>query len=155
MRANRMLLLAGVATVALLAMRWLQPYPMPVAQTVLPPELPTRIMKADTNLLSMLINHNLWDKNRGELSGGTSTNSADEETNAAEENAGLVASWQLLGVSQQGKQPLAVVSGGDEIKSYQPGEQLPDGAKLIKIMPYGIQVKKSGKNESVYLFGKK
>jgi hypothetical protein len=63
-------------------------------------------------------------------------------------------SWRLVGVSQEGIQQLAVIDSRQGMRSYQVGENLPDGATITKIMPFGIQIKRLGEDERVYLFGK-
>lgn len=148
MRANWMLLLAASVVMVLLVWRGLQPYPMPVAQSLIPPDLPVHAKEKSEGALSILMSRNLWDKNRGQLLG-------KNEVSELADKAKLEATdslWRLVGITQKGQQPLALVSSGSEIKTYQSGELLPDGATIIKIDSNAIQIMESGNENSVYLF---
>ena len=163
MRDNPLIASLCALTLILLLWQWSQPYPMPDSQNVIPPELPVAPSHDNAGLLERLIKHNLWDKNRGLLGAGAETNTSKDSKASKQQQADAekarkaeqYADWRLMGVSVEGGKQLAVISAGDEITTYQSGEQLPDGTKIIQVMPYGVRVIKLGKEQSVYLFGKK
>lgn len=101
------------------------------------------ILSEDTK--QQILTHNLWDKARGSI------NDPSPQRDKAQQNA-KPKQWQLKAV----KMPdLAVLKTADAIKTYHPGEQLPDGAILHKVLIDGIILKRENKTEHVYLFGKR
>lgn len=143
-------------TIAILLWKWSQPYSTPDVSSIPPPELPVVSSINGNGLLAEILSHNLWDKERGLLSvkdDQQTAQSANEQPSDAQLPAGNQL-WTLLGVSNN-KRSFAVIQMDGQIKKYYLGEQLPDGAKLIQIMPYGINIERLGKDEHVYLFGKK
>ncbi len=156
MKLNPVAYIGLAFTIAILLWKWSQPYSTPDVPNITPPDLPVVSSINGNSLLAELLSHNLWDKKRGLL------NIKDDQQTAQSGNeqpleAALPGSnqlWALLGVSNN-KRSFAVIQIDGQIKKYYLGEQLPDGAKLIQIMPYGINIERLGKDEHVYLFGKK
>jgi hypothetical protein len=139
-----------------LAWQWWRPYPMPEAQEAVPPSLPQFATPSD-DLLGYILNHNIWDKDRNKLETRASINNGDRENGASgeEDDAEADKQWELVGVSQQGLESLAIIENDEGISNYKVGDVLPNGARISRIMPFGIQIAiSSGENENIYLFGK-
>ena len=161
MKTDRIAIAVFFLLALALLLQFLQPYPMPAARTILPPELPQISNRLGDDVLSVIKRGNIWHRERESLlvagAGGTSGAGEGAEANsdgAAATEAAPDNSWQLIGVSGEGRQQFAVIDSRLGMSSYQVGETLPDGATVTKIMAFGIQVNRLGQDESVYLFGK-
>ncbi|MDO9105608.1 MAG: hypothetical protein Q7U57_11690 [Methylovulum sp.] len=104
------------------------------------------IISEDTK--QQILAHNLWDKARGRI-----IDQNPQRANPQQQQvASALAQWQLKGV----KMPdIAILQTADHLKIYHPGELLPDGARLQKVLIDGIILKRENKTENVYLFGKR
>lgn len=160
MTTSRFFLLAFAIVALLILRQFLQPYPMPASQVISPPALPDFSDGLGYDVLAAINEHNIWDEKRESLQPELSGEEADAATGGAAGAKGGVeappadVSWRLVGVSQEGMQQLAVIDSQQGMRSYQVGENLPDGATITRIMPFGIQIKRLGEDEKVYLFGK-
>lgn len=149
--------LVFAAAALVLVVKFVRPYPLPEAQTVLPPQSPAIPRQADEDLLLRMRRNNIWDPEREELVEATSEDAPDavEAATEAELAAAQVSSeWRLVAVSLAGDASQAVVKSEQGTSVYQVGDELPDGARVTGIGSTGITVERSGIEESVYLFGK-
>lgn len=139
-----------------LVWQWSHPYSVPAAQGVKPSAIPLPATRQD-GALAYILEHNIWDKDRNKLE---SRLRADGSIGTREESAINAAaaeddhSWQLLGVSQQGPTPIAIVETVTGIENYEVGDELPNGDRINEIMAFGIQISRLGEDENIYLFGK-
>jgi len=156
MKANSAWVLVAGLMVLLLGVKLFLPYPIPEANKILLPVLPQQEEVEDSQLIEKMLVNNLWDRGRGILDSSVSTEDNEvinELLKSANKND--YAQWQLVGVSFDGERRFAIVQIGTEVKSLKQGEQLPNGAEVAEVLPYGIQTTRLGKNEKFYLFGKK
>ncbi len=160
MPSNKVTAFLIVVLGSALAWRWMYPYPEPVAKRLLPPILPSIEEQAPRDYLANILEHNVWRISRGQVGDGTdlspdgnkSPTAGDQQSNKSSVGS---QSWRLVGVSQYSIKPVVIIDDGVDVRTYQLGDELPDGSQISKIMPFGIQVLKSGENEKIYLFGKK
>lgn len=111
-----------------------------------PPHFKQQALILTEDTLQQILTQNLWDKARGSIS-----DPSPQRNNKAQQSA-QPKQWQLKAV----KMPdIAVLKTADAIKTYHPGEALPDGAILHKVLIDGIILKRENKTEHVYLFGKR
>ena len=131
------------------------PYEMPESKNLLPPSVSNLPTEDSGAWLDAMLTNNLWDKARGKLVVGndSKSNNADGGNTFGQEDS--ITSWQLLGVSNFGKEQFALIRNGDNVKKVKVGQQLPDGSTLNEMLPFGIKINRLGKDESFYLFGKK
>ena len=160
MPSNKVTALLIIVLGTALAWRWMYPYPEPVAKRLLPPILQPIEEQARRDYLADMLEHNVWRISGGQTGDGSdlspdgnkSSTADDQQSNKSDAGS---KSWRLLGVSQYSIKPVVIIDDGLGVRTYQLGDELPDGSKISKIMPFGIQVLKSGENEKIYLFGKK
>lgn len=116
-----------------------------------PPQFKQQELIISDDTKQQILTHNLWDKARGRIidENPQRTDPQKQLTSAA---LALAQQWQLKGV----KMPdIAILQAVDSIKIYHPGERLPDGALLQKVLIDGIILKRENKTENIYLFGKR
>lgn len=145
------------AVILITVVRLLLPYRMPTADAAAPDFNNEPDIENSEQYLSQILAHNLWDKDRTPLNvsiQGNINQSVPEgqlATDIVEEDK----AWKLVGVSNTDQESFVMIESSDGVQRYEEGDFLPDGTLLNKVLAYGIQISKSGKNERLYLFGKK
>ncbi len=121
---------------------------VPDIAAIAPPDLAQPPPVEKTDALTQILNHNLWDKQRGQIIELKREQQKKGKENAPQQNA----SWQLTGIVLPNG---AYIKTDDKIKRYKTRDQLPDGAIISSILSDGIVLEKNAKKYNVYLFGKK
>jgi len=132
------------------ALEWHRASSSPEAVRQLPPPpLPAIGVRLNDQVMTAILAHDLLDPARGvveKLSQGSK----------GQKNPPDLHHWRLVAVAlQQVDAPVAVIADGTKLTSLREGESLPDGSSLVQVMADGIVVEVAGKNEYIYLFGKK
>ncbi len=122
---------------------------IPGLPTIAPPALATSPETQDPDLLNQILQHNLWDKQRGQIP-ETKTASAPQDPTKTEQP--IVTEWQLKGILLPNS---VYVKTDKKLKKFHANDQLPDGAILHNIFIDGIVLEKNAEKHNVYLFGKK
>jgi hypothetical protein len=121
---------------------------IPTSPAIAPPSLTKPPATENKDARAQILGHNLWDKQRGQMS-----ESKHETLKGAESaSAPVDTNWQLKGILMPNA---AYLKTGKKLKPYHPPQKLPDGAILRKILIDGIVLEKNTKKYNVYLFGKK
>ena len=149
---------AGLVVVSVL-WAWVMPVSMPEAREVLPTDAPAERTPGSEGLLDAIFASNLFSQGRGPMVMAEPEPEAPPPPPVQEKpKEDAIVTWRLAGVSYEGRQTLAVVvaqqGGQSRTEVYFPGDTLPGGERLVKVMPFGIQLEKSGEYENRYLFGK-
>jgi len=145
--------LAGLLLIgAVLTLQWNQMLvPSSEHMDISPPELPEPVSEPASDWVALIMKHNLWDKERGAMTGVT-----DVAGKPAAAPGATV--WVLKAVAfSRLAEPEALLLVGKkdaEMKIFHEGDRLPDGARLALIFNDGIEVERGDKLTRIYLFGK-
>jgi len=147
---NRMMYYILPLLILLLPLQtWIELFPSESRVGISPPVLPQAFAVDSEGMLQGMLAHNLWNKERGELT-------LDEGSQARSgEKAGVVC--RLKGIMYaQLQEPQAMFScGANKMSLLKEDEELSDGGMLREIHSDYVVVERAGDARREYLFGKK
>lgn len=133
---------------------WYSAGSLPPAQALQPPPLPSEPPTLGDQPRQTILAHNLWDERRGQVLAPDAE--AFAETGAKPAAAQV---WHLRAVIAPAPSgPLAMIENStardEKWHTYREGDELPNGERLLEILPDGIVFQESDQTQQRFLFGK-
>lgn len=143
-----------VALIVLTAVRLVTPLALPEIAAIEPGAF---LSEDGVNLegyRAVILEKNIFDQQRQPLLPVERQSLADESVNDEANNANVIASFRLTGVSHVSESGFALIETGSTVKRFEPGETLPDGSTLVEVIEFGIRISGDGRDETIFLFGR-